>query len=117
MRDTYDSLPYPFSYTNRAILSSHLHLLLNFHILFHPLLIVPIFLPLPACPSAEATVAAPRSAALALALLIPPLCSGMLLTLHGIAEALAQPFGQGREKLPMVRWVVGVIQEWKEVAE
>jgi hypothetical protein len=92
-------------------------LLLHLHILFHPLLIVPILLPLPASSSTGATYAVPTGAAVALALLLPPLCSGVLLTLHAIAEALAQPFGKGREKLPMVRWAVGVLQEWKELVE
>lgn len=80
-----------------ALVSSHLRFLLHVQLVLLPLAFsahVPLpWLPLPCLLVAATTFG-----------------------LHAISERLALPFGEEREKLPMRRYVAGMVRDWRETA-
>lgn len=80
-----------------AILSSHLHMLLNLQLILTPLALLRqlsnhvALLPIPCVVLTAATFG-----------------------LHSSAERLAQPFGSSPEKLPVRRWCADILREWRE---
>ncbi|CAO1626951.1 unnamed protein product [Jaminaea pallidilutea] len=79
-----------------ALLSSHLHFLINLQLLLLP----------PALSSRVPTAFLPFPC-----LLLTAATFG----LHSLSEKLALPFGQDKAKLPMRRYCAEIIREWREM--